>query len=584
MFDSNDTRRGQAAIRPLSIRRALAGRHVFLTGGSGFVGKVWLSQVLTQLPEIERLYVFLRPKALVPARQRFEKMLNTSAAFKPLHDRFGPRLTEYLATRLEVVEGELSAPDLGLAPEVVGRLRRDLDVFVHCAGLVDFNPDLRKALVSNVDATMRVADFVERCDHAALLHISTCYVAGRQYGEIPEIVQPNYAPAGPPDYRAADELAAARARVDAIVDAHETPSEASRAREDVLAELAADSRAVPNAKTLETLIKKRKRERLKDALADEGMARAGRLGWPNTYTYTKSMAESLLAERAERTGRLRCSILRPSIVESALEFPFPGWNESFNGTAPLAYIMGSWFRMVPARPDAPFDVIPVDQVSRAMTIACAALAVDRHQPVYHVGTSDRHRCSVGRAAELIVLSHRRHLRQRNQSRTERVVKSRWDSILVEPDNPFGAEASRAFLRAATEAIDLLPDKLRAKSERLVKRLREADDDFAQIEKLVNLYLPFMYESFYVFSSRALDEHPPLEPEFDFRPEQLDWRSYWLDVHMPGLRRWAFPLIEGRRPERYRCEHPVRLLQLAAASTTEPGHVGARAELAGATEV
>jgi nucleoside-diphosphate-sugar epimerase len=582
MFDSNVAPRvAQAAGSPLSIRRALAGRHVFLTGGSGFVGKVWLSQVLTQLPEIERIYVFLRPKALVPARQRFEKMLNTSAAFKPLHDRFGPRLTEYLANRLEVVEGDLSAPDLGLGPELVSRLRRDLDVFVHCAGLVDFNPDLRKALVSNVDATMRVADFVERCDHAALLHISTCYVAGGQYGEVPEIVQPNYAPAGPPDYRAADELAAARARVDAIVDAHETHGTSSRAREDVLAQLTAESRSLPGAKALETLIKKRKRELLKDALADEGMARAQRLGWPNTYTYTKSMAESLLAERSER---LRCSILRPSIVESALEFPFPGWNESFNGTAPLAYIMGSWFRMVPARPDAPFDVIPVDQVSRAMTIACAALAEDRHQPVYHVGTSDRHRCSVGRAAELIVLSHRRHMRQRNQSRTERVVKSRWDAILVEPDNPFGAKASRAFLQTALDAIELLPDKLRAKSERLVKRLRDADDDFAQIEKLVNLYLPFMYESFYVFVARALDVHPPLEPEFVFRPEQLDWRSYWLDVHMPGLRRWAFPLIEGRRPERYRSPHAVRLLPLSAANAPEAAHVSARAELAGATEV
>src|SRR5262249_39999674 len=139
MFDS-------AAPDSLSIRRALSGRHVFLTGGSGFVGKVWLSMVLAELPELERVYVFLRPKALVPARQRFEKMLNTSAAFKPLHDRFGAKLSEYLADRLEVVEGDLTAPDLGLSPDLVRRLRRDLDVFVHCAGLVDFNPDLRKAL------------------------------------------------------------------------------------------------------------------------------------------------------------------------------------------------------------------------------------------------------------------------------------------------------------------------------------------------------------------------------------------------------------------------------------------------------
>ena len=130
---------------PLSIRESLQGRHVLLTGGSGFVGKVWLSMALTQLPELERIYVFLRPKALVPARQRFEKMLNTSPAFRPLHERFGPRLAAYLADRVEVLEGELSEPDLGLAPSIA---RFDcvtiIDVFIHCAGLVDFNPDLRK--------------------------------------------------------------------------------------------------------------------------------------------------------------------------------------------------------------------------------------------------------------------------------------------------------------------------------------------------------------------------------------------------------------------------------------------------------
>jgi thioester reductase-like protein len=569
MFDS-------AASPSLSIRRALSGRHVFLTGGSGFVGKVWLSMILEELPEIERVYVFLRPKALVPGRQRFEKMLNTSAAFKPLHDRLGPRLSAYLATRLEVVEGDLNEPDLGLAPDVVRRLKRDLDVFVHCAGLVDFNPDLRKAISSNVDATMQVADFVESCDHASLLHISTCYVAGRRFGEIPEVLTPDYAPLVE-NHDAEQELLIARARIDEVVREHESPAFRSTAREHVLEEIAASGRAIPNDRTLETLARKHQRETLKDALADEGMARARRLGWPNTYTYTKSMAESLLEKRSDR---LRFSILRPSIVESSLEYPFPGWNESFNGTAPLAYIMGSWFRMVPARPDAPFDVIPVDQVCRAMTIATAALADGCERPVYHVGTSHRHRCSVGRAAELIVLSHRRHYRQRNQSRSERVLKSRWDAVLREPDNPLGVRASRAFVHGVEEALELLPDKLRKKIDRVSRRLREMDSDLAQIEKLVDLYLPFMYESFYVFESRALDAHPPLEPEFRFEPEKLDWRRYWLDIHMPGLRRWAFPLIEGRRPERYRCEHAVRLASNAP-QLTAADELG---RLASATEV
>jgi long-chain acyl-CoA synthetase len=541
---------------------------VFLTGGSGFVGKVWLAMALAEVPDIAKIYVFLRPKALVPARQRFEKMLNTSRAFRPLHERYGRDLGAFVAERVEVLEGELTEPDLGLGPTVVRRLRRDLDVFIHCAGLVDFNPDLRKSLGANVDTTVRVADFVERCDHAGLLHISTCYVSGKRYGEIPETLEPNFAPEPPPNFSARTELADAHARIDAIVRAHSTDAAMSRYRGEVLRELHAKGRQDPSPHLVETLTRKRQRDEQKQALEDEGTERAKKLGWHNTYTYTKSLAESLLAERG---SRLRLSVLRPSIVESAISFPEPGWNESFNGTAPLAYIMGSWFRMVPARPDAPFDVIPVDLVSRAMTCAAAALVTGRNAPVYHVGTSDKHRCSVGRAAELITLSHRRHLRQNPNSRNERVLKSRWDAILVDRDHPLGIHTSRALVRGFDELMDLLPAKLSQRLERLCSRVHELDEDFAQIDKLVGLYLPFMYESYYVFKAQAMDAHPALEPEFRWGPAVFDWRNYWLNVHMPGLRRWAFPLIEGKRPERYRAEHVARLHEPRGHTHDETAH-------------
>jgi long-chain acyl-CoA synthetase len=81
----------------------------------------------------------------------------------------------------------------------------------------------------------------------------------------------------------------------------------------------------------------------------------------------------------------------------------------------------------------------------------------------------------------------------------------------------------------------------------------------------------MYESYYTFISNALDSHPPQEREFDWGPALFDWRSYWLDVHMPGLRRWAFPLIEGKRPERYRAEHTVRLPERTSAPLHEDKH-------------
>jgi thioester reductase-like protein len=535
---------------PISISAAFAGKRVLLTGATGFVGKVWLAMLLDRLPEVGRVYVLSRPKALLSARERFEKVLNQSPAFRPLHERLGASFGALVASKLEVVEGEISEPMMGLAPDVHARLLREVDLVVHCAGLVDFNPDLRKAIATNVDGSLHVADFCE-AGRAALLHISTCYVAGRRHGHISEQVVADVTPSGVA-FDAVRERADAMRTAAAIVSEHESRERTAELIAQTDAQVG-ERKTGDRARLVANLAKRRMREELKTALQDEGMRRAHALGWPNTYTYSKSMAEVLLGARKG----LRMAILRPSIVESSVEYPFPGWNESFNGSAPLAYVMGSWFRMVPAKPDAPFDVVPVDMVAKAMFIAGAALLESRHAPVYHVGTSDLHRCSVGRAAELIVLAHRKYFRNQGD-RTERVWKSRFDAVLVEPDHWFSVQRNRGLLDLGREALDLLPDKLQRKTRRLSQRLESSDKKLAQIEEMVRLYLPFMYESFYVFECKALGATPAVEPLFRFEPEALDWRGYWVDIHVPGLRRWAFPLIEGKRPERHRPQHPVRL--------------------------
>ena len=64
------------------------------------------------------------------------------------------------------------------------------------------------------------------------------------------------------------------------------------------------------------------------------------LGWPNTYTFTKSLGESLLATRG---AGLPIAIVRPSIVETSTHQPFRGWNEGINTSAPLSYLLGTYF-------------------------------------------------------------------------------------------------------------------------------------------------------------------------------------------------------------------------------------------------
>src|SRR5437660_6345624 len=165
-------------------------------GVKGFIGKVWLANTLLDLPEVKSIYLLIRQQKSNPAERRFEKMVEDSPVFDPLFDRFGDRLPDFLREKIEVVEGDVTQPGLGLSGESARRLQKSLNLIINSSGLTDFNPDLRDALATNTDAPINILEFVRTADHAGLLHLSTCYVAGGQDGRVGERLTPNYNPRG----------------------------------------------------------------------------------------------------------------------------------------------------------------------------------------------------------------------------------------------------------------------------------------------------------------------------------------------------------------------------------------------------
>ncbi len=185
---------GQRQAPGFSVRRAFSGKQVMLIGVTGFIGKVWLANTLLDLPEVKKIYLLIRRQKSNPAERRFEKMVEDSPVFDPLFDRHGDRLLDFLHGKIEVVEGDVTQPGLGLSAETARRLQKNLDLIINSSGLTDFNPDLRDALTTNTDAAVNILEFVRSADHAGLLHLSTCYVAGEQDGRVSEKLTPNYNP------------------------------------------------------------------------------------------------------------------------------------------------------------------------------------------------------------------------------------------------------------------------------------------------------------------------------------------------------------------------------------------------------
>lgn len=551
-----------SASAKLPVRDTYAGKHVLLTGASGFLGKVWLYQVLDQCPEVAKVYVLLRPGGFNSARQRLEDILSHTPLFAPLHERLGAELGAFVAARVEVLEGDITHPRLGLDEATAARVQGQLDLIVHCAGNVDFDPDLRDAYSTNVKGTLQVLSFAQGCRAARLVHVSTCYVAGQRQGWISEDFRPLESPNG----RALDpeaELSSLRelmATVEAKADSPEVQAELELRLDEGLQKRGWSR---DDGWLVEDLRQRYRRRYLKDAMIEAGRERAHQWGWRNIYTYTKGLAEALLQARA---GALPFTVVRPAIVESSLSYPFPGWNDGYNTSGPILYLLGTWFRLYPARAELAFDVIPVDLVSNALLLAGAALLANRHRPLYQVGSSDRNLFTMGRATELAALHHRRHLRAHGATFWQREVQARFDAVNVHPDHPLRLSRVSKALELLGKGLETvrergpkrLPPKLVELRERLEAMAKNSRVVIDQTDRMLTSYRPFIYEDQARFESRALDSHPPLEEALAFRPERIDWRTYWADTHMNGLRRWVWPELEGKDIERYQPQHPVVL--------------------------
>jgi fatty acyl-CoA reductase len=544
---------------PFSVRKALDGKRVMLIGVTGFIGKVWLANTLMDLPEIGKLYLLIRRQKSSPAQKRFEKMIEGSPVFDPVFEKYGDRLGALLAEKIEVVEGDVSQPGLGLDSETAERLRTDLDLIINSSGLTDFNPDLRDALAVNVDSTYRLVEFIRGSDHGALLHLSTCYVAGQRDGRVSERVRLNYTPSHLKDFDAEKEWH----RLHELVKSAETLVEGPEVTEELKQQAIEKEHAAKglSGQALENQIRKNRVRWLKNYLTEEATRRAQELGWPNTYTFTKSLAESLIAKHIGKDGAgLPIAIVRPAIVETSVAKPFRGWNEGINTSASLSYLLGTAFRQLPSNERKRLDIIPVDAVCAGMTLIGAALVERRHDPLYQLATSVTNPCDMGRSIELTSLGHRRHYRA--QEGLEYWLRLRMDAIPVSKEryNRMSAPAQKMIIKSIQRVMSPLPASM-------TKPLAKTERNLERVEKLVQLFEPFILLNEHDFVADNVEKlsqalTPDEKEMFGYDTAGLDWWEYWIDIHIPALRRWTYPLIEGRPLE----AREPRVLQMPPPTT------------------
>jgi len=157
-----------------------------------------------------------------------------------------------------------------------------------------------------------------------------------------------------------------------------------------------------------------------------------------------------------------------------------------------------------------------------------------------------------RSIELTALAHRKHYRALEG--LHYWLRSRFDSISVSKRRyqALSAPAQRALYQAINRTTLIVLRK---------PPFEKKERELARIEKLIELYEPFILHNEHVFEAQNIELLSALLPAdersaFAYDPHGLDWWEYWINIHVPALRRWVYPLIEGR-PLESRPRHPLQ---------------------------
>lgn len=306
----------------LSVPLFYSGKNILITGATGFIGKVLIEKLLRCCPELECIYCLIRPKNKQTIQNRLDEITSSK-----LFDRLRKERPNF-ANQLRPIWGDMLLPNLGISDSDRQLMEQNVNIVFHNAATVRFDEPLRVAVEMNVVAVHKMLNLCRQFQHLmAFVHVSTAYAnCDRPY--IEETVYP------PP------------VEPQKIIDVLEWMDD----------------------EMLELFTPKLMGEK------------------PNTYTYTKQLAEHLLVTEG---ADLPLAIIRPSIVGAAWKEPFPGWIDNYNGPSGIYIAAGRGIlRSMKGESNAIADIVPVDiPVNIMITVGWyTAVAKPKSVLIYHATT------------------------------------------------------------------------------------------------------------------------------------------------------------------------------------------------------
>ncbi|XP_068901557.1 fatty acyl-CoA reductase wat-like [Tenebrio molitor] len=268
---------------------------VFITGGTGVVGKILIRKLLMSCCDVKKIYLLIRGKKGKSAEERVDILLD-SYFFQSLSQGKAE-----LRRKVGVLSGDCCLPNLGLNPGDHKMLQDEATCIIHISASVRFDEELRIATYTNVRSVQSILEIAKGAKNLKVLsYVSTAYSNCIEQREVEEKF-------------------------------YDPPM------------------------TVGQLFK------ILDAMDDEMLNTklSQILGkWPNTYTFTKAIAENVIREEGQN---LPIGIIRPGIIVGSVNDPEPGWTDFFQGMEMIC--MGVYTGVchcLPIRREAPVSLVPLD--------------------------------------------------------------------------------------------------------------------------------------------------------------------------------------------------------------------------------
>ncbi|XP_058830647.1 fatty acyl-CoA reductase wat [Topomyia yanbarensis] len=268
--------------------------NVFITGGTGFLGKTLIYKLLTSCPGVENIFLLIRSKRGKDIFSRAEEIFEDA-----MFDKMKQACPKY-DHKIRPIAGDCMLPNLGISSSDRELLLENVNIVFHLAATVRFDEKMKTAMQINVKACRDILDLCYEMKHLkSIIYVSTAYTQCPQK----EVDERFYDP--PIDSKKMISL------TDCVSD---------------------------------TMM-----ENITPILLDK---------WPNTYTFTKAIAEDVVRQNSRG---MPIGMFRPGIVIATYQEPVPGWIDNFYG--PTGVIAGAGtgvLRTLRADPSKVANMVPVD--------------------------------------------------------------------------------------------------------------------------------------------------------------------------------------------------------------------------------